>query len=239
MLACELRDRAHDVACEHARLEPELVPDVPQLLDGFFGRVHRDHRRGCHAIRVRAEHLGVVEVERARGGAPQVVVGHSRQRDHLQALPGVHDREVEADLVEPLVQVAGEHRGRAVARVLGGHRPPHRHGGAPVVALVDGLAERAALVHHVADELVGHLGPADVADEVHHHREHLELVGVGVDDRMVDLIVDWRGSLLDGSPTCSTEDLPLLGLIARPCVQTEDGRGGLPSKCLINVTALT
>ena len=108
---------------------------------------------------------------------------------------------------------------------------------APVVALVDGLAERAALVHHVADELVGHVGPADVADEVHHHREHLELVRVGVDDRVIDLVADGlelAGRFADVFHPKTSPDCRFSG----PDCFWPDSTG-LPSKCLINVTALT
>ena len=45
-------------------------------------------------------------------------------------------------------------------------------------------------MHEVLHELVDDLGPADVAHVVEHHREHLELVPVGIDDRMVELRTD-------------------------------------------------
>ena len=126
VLACEVGHRAQHVAREHERLEPERGREL-ELLDRFVGRVHRDHAGRDHAITEPGEHLGVVEVVRARRRAPQLVVAHARQRDHLQAGARVDDREVEADLVESLVEQARQHGGAAVERVLGRYRPPHRY----------------------------------------------------------------------------------------------------------------
>ena len=175
------------IAGEHCGLETELTDREVEFFDGLFGSVHRDHRRGCQTVAVRAEELGVVEVEGAGARTTQLLVGHAGQGDDEKALAGVHDREVETDLVHALVEIARQRGRGAIEGVLGWYRPPHGYRGALIFALVEGLAKCPTRMHEVVDEPVGHLRPADVADEVHDHGQHFELMRIGIDDRMIEL----------------------------------------------------
>ena len=206
MLALHAWHGPQHVTGEHCCLQPES-DRVLQLLDRLRRGVHRHDRGGCQPVVQTTEHLGVVQVEGARRRPAEVVVWHARQRDHEQAHARVDDAEVEPDLVHALVQQPWQHGGGAVERVLGGHRPPHRHGGTRIEALLGGHPERAPDVAHVGDPPVRHVGAADVAEEVEEHRHHLELVRVGIDDRMVDAFADLgQGgmSVRDGRCHCST-----------------------------------
>ncbi len=106
--ACDPRDRPTHVA-EHDRLGAERADRVLELGDRLLG-CHRgqDRHRG-HAVGVRAVELGVDLVVHAARDRADLVVG---DRHETQPETRVEHREVDAELVEPLVQQRGEVRTR-------------------------------------------------------------------------------------------------------------------------------
>ena len=180
-------DRPARVTREHRGLESELAHRVLELVDRELRVEHRYQRADRRAVAVRGEQVG----ERAvRGSAPQsdqLVVGR------LQVGEGhrrVEQREVDAHLVEALVEQRGEVRGRTVARVLRRPAPPRRHR-APARtarALVRRKDRGRVGETCVARVPVAHRAPAHLLEVGEHllveHGRELDEVPVGVDDRM-------------------------------------------------------
>jgi hypothetical protein len=120
----------------------------------------------------------------------------ARRDDTRQAQSGgrVDDREIGADLVEPLVEQMRHHRRGAVEGVPRLPRPKARHGDPAAAALLDTQLECIARRRHGSEEPVGRLVAADLAHLLAEHRIVLDPVPVAVDDRMVELGLDLRGA---------------------------------------------
>ena len=89
-------------AAEHTDLGPQLLGDEIEFVDRFFRRVHRDDRgRGPAWSAQILEIPGRHDAEGADHGAAGRVVDDARQ---AQSGGRVDDREIAADLVEPLVE---------------------------------------------------------------------------------------------------------------------------------------
>src|ERR1700693_5813636 len=88
-------------ATEHADLGAELLGDEFELGDRLLRRMHRDDRRRGHPIAEILEIASRDDVVGADHRAPSRVVDDARQ-----AQPGgrVDNREIGADLIEPLVE---------------------------------------------------------------------------------------------------------------------------------------
>ena len=157
------------------------------LGEGLLGREHGDRRHRDQPVRVRAEGLGHVGVERAGEGPAQLVVGEGGDGE---AVGGIEDRNVDPDLVEALVKQLGHHRGGAVGRVAGGKPPPGCAGDAHLAAQLGGHPPNGGgTVDHLV-EAGGHVVARDVDDEVANPWEELDDVTVGVDHRMIQLRPD-------------------------------------------------
>ena len=177
-------DRVHrplDHAAEHRHLEAELLGAVRQLLDSLIGRVHGDDGSRCDAVGEVAEIVGGEDVERAAGGPARLVVGDARNAEPHR---GVEDREVEAQLAEPLVEEPRQHRRGAVTRVLLGRRPERLLGDPAPAPLRHGHRER--LTHLAPDRQETLRGPvaADAPELLADDGPVLQPVAVGVDHRM-------------------------------------------------------
>ena len=179
------RDRAPHVIGDHHHLEPELADSVGRLLDRLLGCVHRHHRRRRHPVLERGEHLRVHAVHRAGHRAPQFLVGIRHVKEPER---GVDQGEVDAEVVEALVEEARDHRGGPVERA-GGLPPPRRPHEAPVEpvgrrGVVPGGVGR--LLHELLDR-ARHLRPGHVAEIVEEDRDRLQPVPVPVDHRVSEL----------------------------------------------------
>ena len=182
-------------APEHQPAEQEAAQaeagGVVELGDRLVGVVGRDDTDGEQPVVVGGVRLGVVAVARAGDRSPQLAVVH---RHHGQAEGGVEDRDVDADLVEPIVQQTGEHGGGAIEGVAGRHAPPARAGQAepPAVLCVEATPERTRRQDHI--EAVDHRTAGVVAHQVTHDRDELEDVAVGIHDGVVEVPPDVSGS---------------------------------------------
>ena len=173
---------AHEAA-EHHHLVAELARRVVQLLDRLRGRVHRDDRGRHDPVRVLAELVGGEHVVGAADRAAQPRVLHTMERE-----PGgrIHDAQVDAELVQPLVHEPWHHRGRAIEHVFA-RRGPERFLAHPAPAP---LGERH--LERVGDALGGGVEAfdrgraADAAELLLHDGPVFDPVAVGVDDRVVE-----------------------------------------------------
>ena len=106
---------AHHVTEDHDGLEAELPGDEVELLDRLRRCVHRNAlAAGVNGLAVTAERLRHHHVVRAAPQPPHVfpwVV------ERAQRLRRIHDREVDAELVETLVQETRQRRRREVERL--------------------------------------------------------------------------------------------------------------------------
>ncbi len=167
------------------RAHAELAHGVGGLVDRLLRRVHRHH--GCRrdAMGVRPEHVGVHLVDRARDGPAQLLV---RIGDVEEAERGVEHREVDPEVVEPLVEELRDHRRRAI-QGAGGLAPPRRAGGPAVEPLGRRHVVPAAVDvrrRHLPESLDDRR-PGDLAEVVEEDRHRLEPVSVAVDHGMVEL----------------------------------------------------
>ena len=181
------RERPRDRAAHHHRAQAELADRVLELGDGLFGRERRDARDRQDPVAVRRVHLGDVDVERARQCGPQLVVG---EVDRGEPVRRVGDRDVDADLVEPLVQQLREHRGRAVERVARRDPPPrdtHERQLAPLRGREHCVSRPLSTTRSKRSATDA---PRELDEDVAHERQVLDDVPVAVDDRMVDPVAD-------------------------------------------------
>jgi hypothetical protein len=130
---------ARNAAAEHADLAAELLGAELQLGDRLLGREHRDHGGRRQPVRELGEVFVGDDVEAAHHGAPGLVVGNARD---AEAGGGIDHAEIDAELVEPVVEHARHHRRGAIARVGRLARPVALHGDAALLALGDRQAER-------------------------------------------------------------------------------------------------
>ena len=188
-------DRAAQVARNEGDLEAELGDGELELLDALLRRLQRDRRDGGQAVRVRAEHVRVVLVDRSHKGAPQVRVAHvGGEGRHVRE----ERREVAPRLRETLVQEARQRDGREIEGVLGGEGPPRRPRrpargallGRQVVPFVAQVSETAI---DRGPKAVDCARAAVLRDVVLEGGRKLDRVEVGVDHRVVEARADGRG----------------------------------------------
>jgi hypothetical protein len=105
-----------------------------------------------------------------------------------EAERGVEHREVDPEVVEPLVEELRDHRGRAVERG-GGLAPPRRAGGAPIQPLGRRHVVPAAVdvLGGLLHEPLGHRRTRGLAEVIEEDRHRLEPVAVAVDDGVIEL----------------------------------------------------
>ena len=106
--------------------------------------------------------------------------------DRGEPVRRVHHRNVDTDLVEPLVQELRQHRGGAVEGVAGGDPPPRdarQRQFAPLIGRQH-LREPSAVDDEV--ETLRDVFTREVDEDVTHEGQVLDDVPVVVDDRMVD-----------------------------------------------------
>ena len=151
--------------------------------------VHRDDRGRRHAVLQILEVLGRDDVVGTDNGAPCRVILDARQ-----AQPGgrIDDREIGADLVEPLVEEMRHHRRRAVISVAGLASPEARHRHPAPAALLDAHQQRVAGHRHRGEEPVRRQITAHLAHLLTEHRIVLDPMAVAVDDRVIELGADLR-----------------------------------------------
>jgi hypothetical protein len=177
-------DRAAYECRHHHDLEAEPC-DVLEFRDCFGGRVHWHARRRRYAIGVLAENIGMIVVESAADSAAQFVILYMGRE---QTLAGVQDGEIEAHLVETLMQQLRHGGGRAVVGIFGGIRPPYRARNAKFAALF----ERGVVPAEIEGSIEGRLvaleerPAANVADVVEQRGLEFDYMTVGIDDWMAD-----------------------------------------------------
>ncbi len=148
------------------------------------GRERGDARHRDQPVGVGGVLLGQVGVERGRHGLAQLGIADV---DGDEAVGRVQDGDVEAELIEPVVEQAREHRGRPVEGVAGGDAPPRGldDAMAPAQLVADSLERPTAVddgVEALRQRLAGQLDQ-QVPDE----GKELDQVSVAVDDRVVQL----------------------------------------------------
>jgi hypothetical protein len=182
------RHRPLHVVGDHDDLHAQLAHRVGGFLDGLLRSVDRDHRGGGDAGTIGREHLRVHPVHRARAGAAQLLVGIA----HVEETQGgVEQAEVDAEVVQPLVEEARDHGGGAVEGI-GGLAPP----GGPVLPPVSPLLAAPLVpagLRLLLHEMVGHRRARHLPEIVEEDRHRLQPVAVAVDDGMVEPGADGGG----------------------------------------------
>ena len=186
-------ERARHAAAEHADLRAELLGDEFEFGDRLLGVVHRDDRGRGQPVAEPVEIIGRDDVVGADHRAPGLVVLDARQ-----AQPGgrIDDREIDADLVEPLVEHLRHHRRGAVERVLGLAVPEIRAARRRAGARSAGCSLSASVVDlQRGEEPVGRLVAAGLAHLFAEDRGVFEPMSVAVDDRVRQVRADfgWAG----------------------------------------------
>ena len=189
-LRVAIRDHAGrplHVAGEEHRLEAEHVDRVLELLDRLGGGVHGDRRDRRETVGELTERVGVVAVERPARATTDALVLEVKEHE---ADAGIDHGEVEADLVEPLVEQLGEHRGGEVARVAHRRAPEGGTRHAPVRPLGRGQPVPRRRRPEGAWEQVAQCRLAGVdallAEITGQRREVLDVVAVDVDDGVAE-----------------------------------------------------
>ena len=175
------RHPARDAAAEHADLGAELLGHEVEFGDGFVRREHRDHRRRRQPVAELGEVFRRDDIEAADHGAPGLVVGDARD---AEAGGWIDDAEIDAELVEPVVEHARHHRRGAVARVGRLAAPVALHGDAALLAFGDRQAERVGDAPLGGQEAVRRLVAGDLAHALGEDRAVFDPVSVGIDDGM-------------------------------------------------------
>src|SRR5216684_8293027 len=93
--------RAAHEATQHHRLEPERLDRKLKFLDRFFRRMHRDNAGRRDTVLELAEEVRDEHVAGAAGRAAHFVVALERRKQ--RNIRRIEHREIEADLVHPLV----------------------------------------------------------------------------------------------------------------------------------------
>ena len=178
-------DGAHDGPAGHEDVESETVR-VLELLDRLGGLGETEHADGHHAVAVRREQVGDHRVVRTHGEVAELGVGDVATQREPDARE--HDGEVDAPVVEAVVEEARERGGGAVAHV-DRHAPVRR----PAQPLLASFLDRELVppVEPVAvapPERVDVGRAPDLFEVVEVDREQLDPVAVGIDDGMVELL---------------------------------------------------
>ena len=158
---------------------------VLHLLDRL-GRLRQAQHADRHdAIEVGGEQVGDHRVVRADGDVAQLGIGDVASEGEPDTRED--DGEVDAPVVEAVVEQAGDRGGGAVAHV-DRHAPVRRPAQAsPASFLHRELVPAVEAVPVAGAERVDVGGAADLRDVVEVHGEQLHPVAVGVDDRVVEL----------------------------------------------------
>ena len=183
-------EKATGMAGHHDGLEAELADGVAQHGDGVIRIVHRHDGTHRHAVGVRRVEAADPSIDRLGHRRGNVGVGDLEQAERHRR---IEDGEVDAHLVEPLVEQPRQVRGGAIAGVPTLPAPPRRHG--PPLAphrRVVAAADRDRCVERAADlpVPVAQIGAALVLqvrhDLVVEQRAELDEVAVGIDDRVIE-----------------------------------------------------
>ena len=177
-------DGARDRAPRDQHLQPEPV-GVVHLLDRLGRLGEAEHADRHHAVEVGREQVGDHRVVGADGDVAQLGVGDVAAQRETHA--GEDDGEVDAPVVEAVVEEARERGGGAVAHV--DRDAPVRRAAEPALpSLLDReLVPPVEAVPVARAELVDIGGAADLGDVVEVDREELDPVAIGVDHRVVEL----------------------------------------------------
>jgi hypothetical protein len=153
--------------------------------------VHRDDRGRGQPVFKAGEILGRNDVVGADHGAAGGVVLDARQAE-----PGgrIDDREIEADLVQPVVQHLRHHRGGAVERVLGLAVPEIRHRHALLPPLLGGHLQCVGGGLQRCQKPVRREIAAGLAHFLAEYRRVFEPVAVAVNDGMLQIGANFRGA---------------------------------------------
>ena len=183
MLLGDLGYRPVDHAVQHHGLEAQLADRVFQFGNGLVRVMHGNHRRRRHAVFQRLEQLGLIDVEGTACGLARLGVVHARQ---AEAHGGKQNGEVDAELVQALVQQPRHHRRGAIAGVFGGRTPERLLGDVLPSPFSWRHAQRAT--NAIAVNAHGaHRGiAADFAHRFANHRPVFQPMAVGVDYRMAE-----------------------------------------------------
>ena len=171
--------RTFDERTKHHRLQPELTDRIAHLGDRFFGGVARDHRGRGETRGMGPEGVGDVTVVRAARGDPQGGVADLRGE---KAFAGIHDREVDAELLETRRVELRERGCCTIERVLRRPHPRARIGGR--VRGVSGETE-LTLDRELPVRVDDRRAP-DLVEVVEKHLGHLDRVAIGIDHRMAE-----------------------------------------------------
>ena len=154
--------------------------------------MHRNDRRRGQPIAELGEILGRHDVEAADDRPAGLRVGNAR---NAETGGRVDDAEIDAELVEPVIQHLRHHRGGAVARIGGLPSPIALHRGAARFALLYGLAQRIGDAALRGDEAVRPLVADHLAHALGEDRRVLDPVAVAIDDRVADLFAGFLGMI--------------------------------------------
>ena len=170
-----LGHRAAPFAGNGDRFHAQFADRVFELGDGFFRRMHGDQGRRRQAVGHVLEHVRIHGVHAPVQRLAQLRITHLHG---AQPFAGIDDGEVQPHLLQPLVIEFRQHHGGAVDGHLARGRGPETTAVALAAFLLLGL------------QLVRHLGPGDLLDEVVERERPLDHMRVGIDDRMVDAAAD-------------------------------------------------
>ena len=189
------RNLTPNQARQHGHLKA-LALDELQLFNRLLRGKHRHHRSRSQAVFQAGELIGRIHIKCATGCPPHLIIAQKRRKQ--RAAGRVDHPEVDAELIQALVQQLGQHCGRAVARILGRHPPPGRLEHPPILAFLFGESRPfliAKLVGNLAIAL-GHTLSPDLVQIVHGRRLKLDPVTVRVNDRMAQFGVNLLGCLV-------------------------------------------
>ena len=177
MFTFERGNRTRDAGGNHRHLEAVGVCEF-ELRDRLLRCMHRDRRGRRETIAKRRADFRIHRVERAHRAAAHVAIVNGRQRE---AQGRVHDREVDADFVEPLMKQLRRHHRREVVRIVADAPPCAAHvAGLAVAAGAGRMLPQLALVS------IGEVLAAGLLQIVLEQRRGLDQVAVAIDDRMIE-----------------------------------------------------
>ena len=183
-----LRHYRRYLAPHHARhhhdFQPEFLHHVLEFGARLLRRMHRDHRRGRHAIGKLAEKFRDEPVERAAGCAPRFVV---RMKRNAESRGRIQHGEIHAEFVEAFVEQPRQNLGRAIARVLRRHRPECLLRAAPAFASSSSEPSAASTTRPLNERNPSTARlPPNFSNCSTNDRTELQPMPVGVDHRMLE-----------------------------------------------------